>query len=482
MEAAMYDDFLALLGYKTNPSQCYLQGNTHHIEIELRQQIAVCPQCGALLPEGSGYWRSFTDLPQSGKYVKIDLFVPKRYCTFCKVSHRDPLPGLSTSHRATQRTIKRIHEYFESRQSDVWIAYEIGISLRTVRRIRREWGETKDASRELLCPEYLSFDEIYPESGEKKKKNPYCHIGDVGKGFLLEFFKGTSHEALRSFLLSLKHPENLKAGVMDFTGPFSDLFNECFPGKPIVRDKAHVLKEARERFDKIRNLVANEFVDQAEVSLREANRVPMPPELRKQLLKREQDRRGSIRQRMIDDMYLFTAPYSELSGYRKAKVRYWLREFPRLQQSHSFLQQFYQLYKQKISAAEARTIFKKMRARLGEQGKSDWRPFLVGIIDKYADEIWAYFDSRLTNGFAEAMNRTIRHIIATSRHVSFDALRAKLLYTVAPSYFVEGRDRRVKPNLQAPGRQVPHPPRFGRQKKPRIDPEGYVGGLFDSAH
>lgn len=167
----MYDDFLALLGYKTNPSQCYLQGNTHHIEIELRQQIAVCPQCGALLPEGSsGYWRSFTDLPQSGKYVKIDLYVPKRYCTFCEVSHRDPLPGLSTSHRATQRTIKRIHEYFESRQSDVWIAYEVGISLRTVRRIRREWGETKDASRELLCPEYLSFDEIYPESGEKKKE------------------------------------------------------------------------------------------------------------------------------------------------------------------------------------------------------------------------------------------------------------------------------------------------------------------------
>lgn len=478
----MYDDFLDLPGYTTNPAQCHFSGNTHHIEIELNEQIAVCPRCGALLPESGGYWRCFTDLPQTGKYVKVHLFVPRRYCTFCKVSHRDPLPGLSTKHYATQRTIKRTYEYLGSRQSDVWIAFEIGISLRTVRRIRREWQENQDASRVIICPEYLSFDEIYPESGEKKKKNPYCHIDDVGKGVVLEFFKGTSHDQLRAFLLSMKHPENLKAGVMDFTGPFSDLFSECFPGIPIVRDKAHVLKEARERFDKIRNLVANEFVDQTEVSLKEAYRLPMDPKIWKQLVEREQERRGSIRQRLINDMYLFTAPYHELSKYRKAKVRYWLKKFPRLQQSHSFLQQFFQLYEQKISATDARTAFNKIRARLGEQAKADWGPFLVDIIDKYADEIWAYFDSGLTNGFTEAMNRTIRHIISTSRHLSFEALRAKLLYTTAPSYFVEGRDRRVRPILKTPGPQIPHPPRFGRRKKPRTDPDGYLGGLFDESN
>ncbi len=354
--------------------------------------------------------------------------------------------------------------------------------MRTVRRIRREWEQARDQSRDLICAEYLSFDEIYPESGEKKKKNPYCHIDDVGKGIVLEFFKGTSHDELRSFLLSMKHTENLKAGVMDFTGPFSDLFSECFPGLPIVRDKAHVLKEARERFDKIRNLVANEFVDRAEVSLKEAHRLSMDPELWKQLVKREQERRGSIRQRLINDMYLFTAPFHKLSDYRKAKVRYWLDEFPRLHQSHSFLQRFFLLYEQKISADDARRVFKKIRARLGEQTKADWGPFLVDIIDKYADEIWAYFDSGLTNGFAEAMNRTIRHIISTSRHLSFEALRAKLLYTIAPSFFVEGRDRRVRPNLKTPGFQIPHPPRFGRRKKPRIDPEGYLGGLFDESN
>ncbi len=97
----MYDDFLGLPRYTTNPSQCYFYGNTHHIEIELSEQIAVCPQCGVLLPESGGYWRCFTDLPQSGKYVKVHMFVPRRYCTFCKVSHRDPLPGLSTNHYAT---------------------------------------------------------------------------------------------------------------------------------------------------------------------------------------------------------------------------------------------------------------------------------------------------------------------------------------------------------------------------------------------
>lgn len=476
----MYDDFLDLPGYTTLPSQCYSMGKVHHIDVKLDEQIVICPKCGALLPESGGYWRAFTDLPRSEKYVKVHVFAPRRYCSFCKVSRSDSLPGLSLNHLATQRVIDRVYEYLDARQADVWVAFEVGMSLKTVRRIRREWQESNDESRELICPEYLSFDDIYPESGEKKKKNPYCHISDVGKGIVLDFFDKIDHETLGDFLLSLRNPENLKAGVMDFTGPFSDLFSKCFPGVPIVRDKAHVLKEARERFNEIRNLIANEFVAQAEASLKEQYRTPIEPDLWKQLVRRETERRGSIRQKLTNDMYLFTAPFMELCNYRKAKVKYWLTKFPQLQESYSFLQRFFVLYNKKITAADARTAFKKIRARLGKQSKTYWQSFLIDIMGKYNDEIWAFFDSGLTNGFAEAMNRTIRSIIATSRHLSYSALRAKLLYTTAPSYLVEGRDRRVTPYFKAPGQQVPHPPRFGRQKKPRVDPDGFVGALFDT--
>lgn len=138
---------------------------------------------------------------------------------------------------------------------------------------------------------------------------------------------------------------------------------------------------------------------------------------------------------------------------------------PQLEKSYSFLQGLYWLYEQDgFSAAQARSAFESMKNELGPACEKYWEPFLK-IVRSYDAEIWAYFDSNLTNASTEAMNRTVRQLIAAGRGMDPERLRAMLLYTTAPSYIVEGRKRRQELDLSKPGSQVPRPPHARRKKK-----------------
>lgn len=57
----------------------------------------------------------------------------------------------------------------------------------------------------------------------------------------------------------------------------------------------------------------------------------------------------------------------------------------------------------------------------------------------------AYFDHRITNAYTESLNSLIRVVNRLGRGYSFDALRAKILFT-------EGLQKERKPKYQIPFR------------------------------
>lgn len=63
-------------------------------------------------------------------------------------------------------------------------------------------------------------------------------------------------------------------------------------------------------------------------------------------------------------------------------------------------------------------------------------------------KIFSYFDHPITNAYTESLNSLIRVINRNGRGYSFEALRAKVLYT-------EGTHRIVKPAHRAVTRQPP---------------------------
>jgi len=480
-KGSVYEDFLALDGYQTVPSGCSESGGIHFIEARLAQVQAICPRRGVLLPRGKVFEKlTFTDVPRGGKPVVVHAKFPRRYCPFCREPHSDHLPGLSLKYRVSRRLIEYVFERMGLRQTDVWIAFETGLEPATVRRIRIDWERRMERERDLTCPEFLGIDEIYLDSPKKtihgvkqdskpeKKapgRKPSCIITDIGAGRVMELMPTIKKQTVKRFLSNLENRERLQAVTMDLTEHFEAIVRESLPGIPIVRDKAHVLKEARERFNKIRNSIVNAYVAQSERSVRDGLQAKVGDAILKELIKKERAQRNEVKKNIQRYARYFVWPKSNRPKKLEGEFRRIFRLIPQLKKSYSFLQKFYALYEhKKISAVQAHSAFENMKKKLDSESQKYWKPFF-GLISRYDAEIWAYFDSGLTNAHTEAMNRTIRQLVAAGRGMRPERLRAMLLFTTAPSYIVEGRARRKELDLSKPGSQVPRPPHARRRKK-----------------
>ena len=64
---------------------------------------------------------------------------------------------------------------------------------------------------------------------------------------------------------------------------------------------------------------------------------------------------------------------------------------------------------------------------------------LTKALKNWEDEIFAYFDHPITNAYTESLNSLIRVINRLGRGYSFEALRAKILFT-------EGVKKKTKPS------------------------------------
>ncbi len=346
-----------------------------------------------------------------------------------------------------------------------------------------------ERERELISPEFLGIDEIYLDSPKKTingtnidskpakaKKNsspakkttgrkPSCIITDIGAGRVLELMPTIKKHKVKQFLSVLKNQERLQAVAMDLTDHFETIVRNSLPGIPIVRDKAHVLKEARESFNKIRNRIANAYVAETEGSVRDGLQAKVGDAILQELTKKERANRNEVKKDIQRYARYLVWPKSNRPKKLEGEFRRIFRLIPELKKSYSFLQKFYALYEhKKISAVQARSAFENMKKKLDGESQKYWNPFFK-TISSYDAEIWAYFDSGLTNAQTEAMNRTIRQLVAAARGMRPERLRAMLLYTMAPSYIVEGRVRRKELDLSKPGPQVPRPPHARRRKK-----------------
>lgn len=489
-KGSVYEDFLALNGYQTVPSACYESGGTHCIEARLAQVQAICPRRGVLLPMGKVLEElTFTDVPRGGKPVVVHVKFPRRYCPSCKEPHSDHLPGLSLRFRISLRLIEYVYRRMALRLTDVWIALETGLDPAIVRKIRIDWERKMERERDLTCPEFLGIDDIYLDSPKKtiygtnkdskpakktenskstKKipgRKPSCIITDIGAGRVIELKPTIKMDKVKQFLSTLRNRERLQAVAMDLTDHFEKIVRDSLPGIPIVRDKAHVITEAKERFNKIRTRISNAYVAESEKSVRNGLLAEVSDAILKELIRKERAKRKEVKKDIQRYARYFVWPKSKRPKKLEGEFRRIFRLIPGLKRSYSFLQKFYALYEQEeISAAQASSAFNNMKKKLDSESQKYWKPFFE-LISSYDAEIWAYFDSGLTNAQTEAMNRTIRQFIAAGRGMRHERLRAMLLYTTAPSYIVEGRARRQELDLSRPGLQVPRPPHARRKKK-----------------
>ncbi|MFP5229227.1 MAG: transposase, partial [Acidobacteriota bacterium] len=88
----------------------------------------------------------------------------------------------------------------------------------------------------------------------------------------------------------------------------------------------------------------------------------------------------------------------------------------------------------------ARKFFRQAVFRSGKR-----EPSFLEQVDNHWDQVFAYWDIGLSNGYAEALNHTIRDLDRAARGMAFETLRARILYGVsATSETEKGRSRRPR--------------------------------------
>lgn len=460
-------DFLDLDGYITVAAEANIAKRKYDVVAQLTCEPRCCPRCGETLVFNGHYTRSFIDLPRGQMRVKVHVAVPRRLCRICQVTTSDELAGLATKHNVSQRALEYVYAQLEARKPRVWIAREIGIGSRTLDRICDEWRQAREQSRVAECAEYMGIDEIYVHG------RAYCPITDVGNGRVIDLLPQNNAETITPYLRSLAHPERVRAVAMDLCAHYRQIIHEVWPHAAVVADKAHVLTLARQQFDRIRVLTAREFVRVGRDVSRKITPEAKSEQTNETLARETRKKRDNVRKKLKADRRLFTAPKSKLSEDQKAALEAWWMTFPALRESYILLQSIYIWYQTDMSSMQAAEDLAKIRTEMSPECQCEWRSFF-GTVDNFFPEILAYFDIGLTNAYTEAVNRQIRDIIAAGRGLRFSELRARVIFTHAPSHDLPGYRHRAVP--------LPSPPRALRRphghRHTRPVPRASQGELF----
>jgi transposase len=351
----------------------------------------VCPECGTIGEYILFGTRRFEyhDIPSLGKQLHIIAIRQRRRCTACKATRFQTLPHMHPKHMMTQRLIAWIRlEAFEHTFTELGI--KIGVTEATIRRVFGEYVKELEAEHERYTPEYLGIDEL--------------KIGKVFRGVItdvlnrrpIEFLKQRTEPTIVRFLNTLEK-QNIRVVTMDMSGSYRPIIKKTLPHARIVVDKFHVIQ------------LANTAMERARKS--------MHAKLEK----------NQVRQ-LKHDRRLLLLRRSQLDPSETLIVESWLnlREFAELGMAYQAKEAFCEIWNVG-DRLRAESLYHQWVDELPEEMEVYFGG-MIATIERWREEVFAYFDVGLTNAYTEAVNSIIRAAHRRGNGYSFEVLRAKLLF------------------------------------------------------
>lgn len=113
-------------------------------------------------------------------------------------------------------------------------------------------------------------------------------------------------------------------------------------------------------------------------------------------------------------------------------------QFPVLGIAYKLKEDFYAIWEQptKINSVEAKALYDAWAKQIHPDVAEHFLSILTAF-DNWGNEIFAYFDSPITNAYTESLNSLIRVVDRMGRGYSFDVLRAKILYSYGTQKIVK---------------------------------------------
>lgn len=384
-------DILDLEGW--NVIAKHVDDESYVIEAEYTVPPSACTKCGNI---GNLYKHGpkpiyIRDSPIRGRPVRI-LANAKRYkCRECGSTFIQPLGGIHPDSRMTSRCVEFIQAQC-LRQTFLHIAELVGCDDKTVRNLAGDYIERLNAEYTPWLPEWLGIDETQIDGKLR------CIITDVVNRLPIDMLPDRDKPSVTSWLYQFKDKRVVKGLAIDMWRPYKDAAQAVFPGLPVIIDKFHVVKMANKAMDDIRISLAK---DQDKATGKDWMR-----------------RKALLRMR-----------YQNLDEKGRFNLDMWLDNEPEVAIAYRLKESFYDIYDAPTREEGARRL-DEWRASVPAQmkrGKKSFMPLLTATRN-WREEILAFFDYPISNGYTEALNGVAKVINRSGRGYSFDVLRARVLF------------------------------------------------------
>lgn len=363
--------------------------NDYHIEAEVKSNPTHCINCKSTQLVGFGKREQLVkDLPMHGRRVGIYVSVRRIKCKSCAKTFSEPLPEVDTERFMTKRLLEWIGKS-AIRRTFTSIAEEVGIVEGTVRSIFRAYINELQATVKFETPQWMGIDEIH-------LIKPRGVITNIQNNTVVEVLPDRNKKTVADYLFKLHDRENIKYVAMDMWRPYREAVEIVLPQATIVIDKFHVVRLANDAMESIRKSIRSDLTTKQ-------------------------------RRCLMNDRFVLLKRNRELTDQDRFNLDGWMKNYPLLGEAYTLKEAFFEIYahRSRETAFKAyETWAKSIPPELNEAFSR-----LKSAVGNWSPYIFSYFDHPITNAYTESLNNLIRVMNRLGRGYSFEALRAKILFS-----------------------------------------------------
>jgi transposase len=361
----------------------------YHVHASIRQAPTACVYCQSDNIVGFGRREQLVrDLPMHGRRVAIYVDPRRMQCRGCNRTFSEPLPDADEARAMTRRLVDWIGKQAVKRTFSS-IAEEVGVVEGTIRLIFKDYVAVLERTMQFETPKWMGIDEIH-------LIRPRCVISNVQNNTIVDMLVNRNKDTVVRYLSKLPARDKVQYVAMDMWVPYRVAVEAVLPDARIVIDKFHVIKMANEAMEKVRKSLRAELTPK--------------------------QRRG-----LMHDRFVLLKRERELTDQERFNLDGWCKNYPVLGEAYRLKEAFFGIYdadssEQAIQWYESwyRSITPETHPAFADliRAWGNWQPYII-----------SYFDHPITNAYTESLNSLIRVMSRVGRGYSFEALRAKMLFS-----------------------------------------------------
>lgn len=269
------------------------------------------------------------------------------------------------------------------------VADEVGVTEGAIRHVFRAHVDALSQQIKFETPRWLGIDEIH-------LIKPRGVVTNVEHNTVVEILSDRNKRTVINYLSSIRNRDHIERVAMDMWVPYRDAARLMLPQAQIVVDKFHVLRMANQAMETVRKSLRASLTARA--------------------------RRG-----LMHDRFVLLKRHGALNDQERLLLSGWLVNYPELGLAYQLKEQLFEVYDAR-DFDDGMDRLRAWRRAVTPEVATAFQP-VVTALGNWEPEIMAYFHRPITNAYTESLNNLIRVTNRMGRGYSFEALRAKILYT-----------------------------------------------------